>query len=79
MIGKNLPGLEFTVSQGALVDRKSIYLGIQRKDEAVDLVRGDAARAVFQLSVDVIENGRKDLEFRGPFVHARRGKEFLYL
>lgn len=68
--GRNLPGLRFG-------DREPVHVGVQRGKEVVGLVRGDAAEAVFDLTVDVVTDG--DLDFRGPYVHGRRGERFLYL
>jgi len=79
IVGRNLPGLKFGVSTGALVDREPVYLGIQRDARVVDLVPGDAPEAVFNFPVDVVSDSKGDLDFRGPFVHGDRGKRFLYL
>jgi hypothetical protein len=78
IIGRNLPGLKFGRSAGALVDGEPVYLGIQRKAEVIDLVPGDAPLAVFNFPVDVLSSS-EGLDFRGPFVHGDRGKRFLYL
>jgi hypothetical protein len=79
IIGRNLPGLKFTVRQGASTHREPVYVGIQRKTEVIDLVPGNAPRAEFNFSVDVSSGSGVDLDFRGPFVHGERGKRFLYL
>lgn len=79
ILGRNLPGISFTESQGALVHREPVYLGIQRKNEVIDLVPGNARRAVFSFQVDVISNSTARLDFRGPFVHGKKGDRFLYL
>jgi hypothetical protein len=79
IIGRNLPGLRFTRSAGALVDREQVYLGIQRGAQATDLVPGDAPHAVFSFPVEVLASPAGDLDFREPFVHGERGKRFLYL
>lgn len=79
IVGHKLPGLKFGTSAGAMIDREPVYLGIQRKDQVIDLVPGDATRAVFNFPVDVVSDSSGDLDFRGPFVHGRRGKRFLYL
>ena len=57
------------------MDREPVYLGIQRKNEVIDLVPGDATKAVFNFTVDVTPG----LDFSGPFVHGSKGKKFLYL
>jgi hypothetical protein len=88
IIGRDLPGSQFC-------DRAAVHVGIQRRKEVVFLVPGDAASAVFDLSVEVVETapdghavgggraaGSGDavgVDFRGPFVHGRKGERFLYL
>ena len=52
-----------------------MHVGVQRGREAEQLVPGDAAEAVFDLSFTPLEPG----EARGPFVHGRRGERFVYL
>jgi len=77
IIGHKLPGLKFGRTQGATIERKPVYLGMQRKDQVIDLVPGNVPKAVFNFTVDVISND--GLDFRGPFVHGVKGKRFLYL
>jgi hypothetical protein len=79
IVGHRLPGLKFGMSAGAMIDREPVYLGIQRNSEVIDLVRGDAPRAVFEFAVDVVSGSDDGLDFRGPFVHGDKGKRFLYL
>jgi hypothetical protein len=76
--GRNLPGIKFSRSQGALVDREPVYVGIQRRNEVIDLVPGDASKAVFDFQIELEKAGGK-FEFRGPFVHGKKGDRFLYL
>jgi hypothetical protein len=61
----------------------NIHVGVQRKQEVIDLVPGDAAGASWTFDVtakevdtDVDPSG---LDFSGPFVHGRRGDRFIYL
>lgn len=72
VLGRGLPGLRFG-------DNDRVQVGVQRGREVVDPVPGDAAEAVFDLSVDVVRTDEADLDFRGPYVHGRRGDRFLYL
>ncbi len=72
IVGRDLPGLRFD-------GREPVYLGVQREKEVIDLVPGDAAEAVFRISVDVVLLGDGDVDFRGPFVHGKRGERFIYL
>jgi hypothetical protein len=77
--GRKLPGIKFCISQGALVDREPVYLGIQKKEEVIDLVPGNVRKAVFNFPVDVITGSRGGVDFRGPYVHGKKGKRFVYL
>jgi Family of unknown function (DUF5990) len=78
IIGTDLPGMKFARSQGALVDREPIFLGVQKQNEVIDRVRGDASCAVFNFQIEVSSKAG-ELDFRGPFVHGRKGDRFLYL
>jgi hypothetical protein len=62
-----------------MVDREPVYVGIQKGNQVIALVPGDAPRVVFDFPVDVMSSSREGLDFRGPFVHGDRGKRFLYL
>ncbi len=66
IVGRRLPGLRW-------MDRDSIHVGVQRQrpDEVVGLVPGDAAQAVFDLTVEVVTD-EDGVDFRGPFVQGRR-------
>ena len=55
-----------------------IHVGVQRRREAVDLVRADAAEARWEMDVDVVE-GAGERDFRGPEVQGKRGERFVYL
>jgi hypothetical protein len=68
IVGTNLPGIRFG-------GREPVHVGVQRRKEVVDLVPGDAAEAVFDFDVDVVDGP----DFRGPYVHGKRGQRFLYL
>lgn len=72
IVGERLPGRRFG-------DAQAVHVGVQRKAEVVGLVAGDAERAVFDLAVDVVEAADGARDFRGPFVHGKRGQRFLYL
>ncbi len=77
--GHRLPGIKFSISQGALVNREPVYFGIQKKEEVIDLVPGNARKAVFNFPVDVVTGSRGGLDFRGPHVQGKKGKRFVYL
>lgn len=70
--GRELPGL-------AWCGHERVHLGIQRGREVVDLVPADAEVAVFDLAVGVTVDPEGRADFRGPYVHGRRGERFLYL
>jgi hypothetical protein len=73
ILGRDLPGRRFGPEAG------DVHVGVQRGREAIDLVPGDAADAVFELSVGLApaRDGRPD--FRGPYAQGRPGERFLYL
>lgn len=79
IIGEKLPGIKFSKSVGALVDREPVYLGIQKKDEVIDLVPGNARQAKFKFPITIQIDTDGNLDFRGPFVHGMKGYRFLYL
>lgn len=72
IVGHDLPGRRFACYEPE-------YVGVQRGREIVDLVPGDAGEAVFELTVDLVVREGGELDFRGPYVHGKRGDRFLYL
>jgi hypothetical protein len=71
IIGRNLPGLRWK-------DHHPIFVGVQRDDQVVDLVPGDAGSVIFDLTVDVVDKPR-GLEFLGPYAHGSPLARFIYL
>jgi len=67
IVGRQLPGATWD-------GRHNVDVGVQRRSEVIDLVRADAARAEFDVPVDV-----GDGDYRGPFVHGPRAQRFVYL
>jgi hypothetical protein len=57
----------------------NVHVGIQRRQEVVDLVPGDADTAVWSFDVTTRVTDDGTLDFAGPYVHGRRGDRFLYL
>jgi hypothetical protein len=55
-----------------------VYLGIQRKQEVVEITPGDAPEAVFEVRLEVRERDGA-LQFHGPFVQRRLPQQFVYL
>lgn len=72
IVGANLPGRTFC-------EHQHVHVGVQCRAEAVDLVPGDAAEAVFDFAVDILPADGGGWDFRGPYVHGKRGERFLYL
>ncbi len=72
IVGHTLPGLRFH-------ECEPVYLGVQRGSDVVYLTPGDAGEAVFEMTVEAVRRDDGDLDFRGPFVHGKRGDRFLYL
>ncbi|MFB9906912.1 DUF5990 family protein [Allokutzneria oryzae] len=62
-----LPGASWDCYEG-------VEVGVQCGSETVDAVPGDAESALFEFDVRVVDG-----DFRGPFVHGRKGERFLYL
>lgn len=69
IVGERLPGREFG-------EHANVHVGIQKGDDVVDLVPGDAPSAVFDISIVRRDD---DGDFRGPYVHGKKGDRFLYL
>jgi hypothetical protein len=72
IVGRRLPGSSWS-------GRSGIHVGVQRGSEVVGLVTGDAADAVFDIDLEVIADSDGAPDFRGPYVHGRRGERFVYL
>jgi len=70
--GANLPGATFC-------EHQHVHVGVQCRSEAVDLVPGDARVAAFEFEVDVLSSPDGSWDFRGPYVHGKRGERFVYL
>ena len=72
IVGRRLPGSSWS-------GRHGIHVGIQRGNDVVGLVIGDAADAVFDIDLDIVVGLDGQPDFRGPYVHGRRGERFVYL
>jgi hypothetical protein len=72
IVGRRLPGSNWS-------GRSGIHVGVQRGGEVVGLVTGDAADAVFDIDLDIVAGTDGEPDFRGPYVHGRRGERFVYL
>ena len=75
--GSDLPGRRCgPAPDGSFYE--NIYVGLARRTETVELVRGDAetARWEFEITVRDLEDG---FDVGGPFVHGKRGERHLGL
>lgn len=72
IIGRRLPGVSWS-------GRHGIHVGVQRGDDVVGLVRGDATEAIFDIDLDIVAGNDGVPDFRGPYVQGRRGERFVYL
>ena len=70
--GTNLPGRTFC-------EQQHVHVGVQCRSEPVDLVVGDSAEAIFEFEVDILPADDDAWDFRGPYVHGKRGERFIYL
>lgn len=79
IVGTNLPGRTFCGAGDTAELRRNVHVGVQRRKDVVDIVPGDASRAVFELDIELRRgrDGRPDPG--GPFVHGRPGERFVYL
>ncbi|MCX5201612.1 DUF5990 family protein [Streptomyces sp. NBC_00237] len=71
IVGHDLPGAECG-------EFRDVHVAVQRKKDPEGPVRGDAAEAVWDFTVDVVPGGGGP-DFRGPYVQGRPGERFLYL
>jgi hypothetical protein len=76
IVGTDLPGRAFWSEGSALND---VHVALQVGPEPHGLVRGDAARAEWDVDVRLVVTADGCVDFRGPAVHGRRGNRFLYL
>ena len=73
--GHDLPGAAF-VSDG--VPLRNVHVAVQVGSQPVGLVRGDAARARWEVDVRAVSVDNV-VDLRGPAVHGKRGERFFYL
>jgi hypothetical protein len=52
---------------------------VQRGSEVIGIVRGDEGEATFDIEVELTDDTDGVADFRGPYVHGRRGVRFVYL
>lgn len=75
IVGVDLPGLSCVTTGGRY---ENVHVGLQSRRDVVELIAGNATRAVWSFAVEVIDqaDGR---DFRGPHVQGKRGDRFVYL
>ncbi|GGZ21261.1 hypothetical protein GCM10010387_12860 [Streptomyces inusitatus] len=70
--GRELPG-------SVCGEWTDVHIGTQRGREPDQLVRADAAEAVFEIPLSTVTAADGGVDFRGPHVQGRRGARFVYL
>jgi hypothetical protein len=78
IVGVELPGHTCADPRPGGLVYENVHVGVQRRRDVVDLVRGDAPDAEWNLTVDTVTRDGA-LDVRGPFVQGKRGDRFLYL
>jgi hypothetical protein len=78
IIGENLAEVDFG-PRGAGDGRTRLFLGIQKGDDIVDIVRCDGEQATFPavFAVSPLPDGATN--FLGPYAHGPRAARFCYL
>lgn len=78
IVGVELPGRTCGDPRPGGLAYENVHVGVQRRQDVVDLVPGDAPDDEWNLTVEAVtKDGGLDL--RGPFVHGKPGDRFLYL
>ena len=70
--GKNPPGRTFDAFE-------NVHVGLQRKKAAVDLFRGDGENIGWVFEIESTAGNGNETDFRGSYVHGKRGERFIYL
>lgn len=73
------PGMYFSEASSSGVKPEAIYVGLQRGEEVIDLVRGDAESAIFTASFHVAKQKDGSPNFLGPFAKGTPRERFFYL
>jgi hypothetical protein len=76
--GRNFPGRSCGCGpEGEVYENIHVGIGMQR--DPVELVPGDSPSARWRIEVRTPRANDGSVDFRGPFVHGKRGDRFLYL
>lgn len=78
LICKDLPGTEFHDEAKGLHYR-NVHLGIQHKEDVIDIVPGDSKTAEFAPVFIVAPIGDGSTNFTGPFAKGTKTERFFYL
>jgi len=78
IVGIELPGRTCADPRPEGVVHENVHVGVQRRQDVVDTIPGDAHTAMWEFSVDPVTRDGT-IDFRGPFVQGPRGDRFLYL
>ncbi len=80
IIGESLPGIRFVdCYYDPAGMREPVYIGIQKKQETIDLQRGDSKRVVFEAEFRIGERKDGGPNFLGPYAHGTPKQRFIYL
>jgi hypothetical protein len=78
IVGVELPGRTCADPRPGGLEYENVHVGVQRREDVVDFIPGDAPDAAWNFTVDTVtKDGSLDL--RGLFVQGKRGDRFLYL
>ena len=78
IVGVDMPGRTCADPRPGGLTYENVHVGVQCRKDVVDLMPGVAWRAEWRFPVDTVTKDGA-LDFRGPFVHGKRGDRFLYL
>lgn len=70
--GSSLPGRIFC-------EHEHVHVAVQCRSAPVDPVPGDAPEATFEFEIEILLVDDGSWDFRGPYVHGKKGERFLYL
>jgi hypothetical protein len=74
--GHTMPGRALVTAEA----HENIHVGVQRKEDVVEHKPGDASEVEWRFDVDVVADGAGGpYDFKGPYVHGKKGDRFLYL
>ncbi len=78
IVGVDMPGRTCDDPRPDGLRYQNVHVGVQCRRDVVDLFPADAPRTEWSFPVDTVTKDGA-LDFRGPFVHGKRGDRFLYL